>query len=80
MRILDSIRGHFALLVKRPLETLSEGSPFSITRVVSTVPREEDWTVVVRPAGGKPNSIYVSVVLDAAIRFVPHRETFGEPQ
>lgn len=63
MRIFDSIRGHFALLAKRQLETLPEGAPFTIISVVSTVPREEDWKVVIKPASGKSNSIYVTDIL-----------------
>jgi hypothetical protein len=64
MRIFDSLRGHFSLLTKRQLKTLSEGSPFVVMRVVSTKKREGDWSVVIKPLNGKAeNSIYISDIL-----------------
>lgn len=64
MRIYDSIRGHFALLVKRQLKTLSTGAPFVITRVVSMNQRQKDWIVTIKPMSGKkPSSIYISDIL-----------------
>lgn len=56
MRIFDSIRGHFALLEKHQLETLPKGAPFTIIE-------EKDWRVVIEPASGKSNSIYVTDIL-----------------
>ncbi|MEP7133609.1 MAG: hypothetical protein ABI904_01635 [Chloroflexota bacterium] len=63
MRILDSIRGHFALLANRELHTLSEKAPFVVTRVVSTTKTQSDWTVEIRPLNGKSNLIYISDIL-----------------
>lgn len=64
MRIFDSLRGHFALLIKRKLKTLSEGSPFIVTRVVSMAKRQEDWSVIIKPVKGtSENSIYISDIL-----------------
>lgn len=64
MRIFDSLRGHFSLLVNRELKTLSEGAPFLVTRVVSMTKRQEDWSVIVKPVKGKSeNPIYISDIL-----------------
>ncbi len=64
MRILDELRGHFALLTKRKFKTLSEEAPFVITRVVSTSKRQSEWIVVVRPLTGKNDiRIYISDML-----------------
>ena len=64
MRILDELRGHFALLTKRKLKTLSEEAPFVITRVGSVSKLESDWTVTVRPLTGKNTKlIYISNML-----------------
>lgn len=64
MRIFDSLRGHFALLTRRQLKTLSEGSPFLVTRVVSNTERQGDWLIVIKPVKGtSENSIYISDIL-----------------
>jgi hypothetical protein len=64
MRIFDEMRGHFALLTKRQLETLAEQAQFIIVRVVSTSSKQSDWTVVIRPVNSKyTNAIYLSDVL-----------------
>ena len=64
MRIFDSVRGHFALITKQQFKTLSEGSPFVVTRVVSSVKREGDWSVLVKPLNGKKEiPVYISDIL-----------------
>ena len=64
MRIFDEIRGHYALLVGHKFHTLSENSPFIITRVKAKTPRHSDWAVVIRPVQGKyENRIYVTDIL-----------------
>ena len=85
MRIFDSVRGHFALLTNRQLKTLSEGSAFLVTRVVSTTERQGDWLVVIKPVNGKnENSIYISDILRTYAWIVSNRtdewETLKEIQ
>ena len=77
MRILGLIRGHFALLTGRELETLPRGSKFVVERVL--VAKESkaraNWLIRIKPLrGDNYQSVYLSDILRAYTWAVTKRD------
>jgi hypothetical protein len=49
MEIFNMVRGHFALLIDRPMATLVQGRKFHITSVST---KEGDWQIVLMISTG----------------------------
>ena len=60
MQIFNLIRGHFALLIDKPMETPAKSKPFVI-KSVST--KEGDWQITLEISTGNAEKIYVSDIL-----------------
>jgi len=60
MEIFNMIRGHFALLVNKPMMTPAQGKEFSIDSVST---KEGDWQIVLNISTGKQAKVYISDIL-----------------
>lgn len=60
MEIFNLVRGHFALLVGKPMKTIAQGKPFSIDSVST---KEGDWQLVLNYSTGTKGGVYISDIL-----------------
>ena len=60
MEIFNTVRGHFALLVGKPMRTIAQGKPFSIDSVST---KEGDWQIILNLSTGKKGAVYISDIL-----------------
>jgi hypothetical protein len=60
MEIFNMIRGHFALLINKPLTTPAQGKEFHIESVST---KEGDWQIVLNISTGKQAKVYISDIL-----------------
>jgi hypothetical protein len=60
MEIFNMIRGHFALLIDKPMTTFAKGKQFSIDSVST---KEGDWQIVLNISTGKQAGVYISDIL-----------------
>jgi len=60
MEIFNLVRGHFALLIDKPIETPAQLKPFVI-KSVST--KEGDWQIVLNISTGNTEKVYISDIL-----------------
>ena len=60
MEIFNLVRGHFALLIDKPMETPAQSKPFVI-KSVST--KEGDWQIVLSVSTGNTEKVYISDIL-----------------
>ena len=60
MEIFNLVRGHFALLINKPMVTPAKGSKFHI-QSIST--KEGDWQIVLMISTGNKVGIYISDIL-----------------
>jgi hypothetical protein len=60
MEIFNLIRGHFALLIDKPMTTPAQEKPFAIESVGT---KEEDWQIVLKVSTGNTDKVYISDLL-----------------
>ena len=60
MEIFNIIRGHFALLVGKPMKTIAKGKQFNIESVST---KEGDWQIVLNISTGNQVAVYISDIL-----------------
>ncbi len=60
MEIFNMVRGHFALLINKPMKTPAQGKEFSIDRVST---KEGDWQIILNISTGKQAKVYISDIL-----------------
>jgi len=60
MEIFNMIRGHFALLVDKPMTTPAQGKQFSIESVNT---KEGEWQIVLNISTGNQAKVYISDIL-----------------
>jgi len=60
MEIFNGIRGHFALLIDKPMETPADLKPFVI-KSVST--KRGEWQIVLEISTGNTEKVYISDIL-----------------
>jgi hypothetical protein len=60
MEIFNLIRGHFALLIDKPMTTPAQEKPFVITSVGT---KEGDWQIVLNISTGNTDKVYISDLL-----------------
>lgn len=73
MRLFDEMRGHFALLQGRKLETLGDKSGFYITRVASQPKKPANWVVEITLESGNQDLIYCTDIIRVYLFLIHNR-------